>query len=330
MEEELVPRAGLRLERMAGGPIVGVPRLTALKNGLKLAGSVYHSWQVMGQFKPDLLLVTGGYMSVPVALAAKLRRVPAVAYVPDIEPGSALKFIGRFVDHVAATFPETAAYFPAGKVFATGYPVRAELERALQLTQAEALAQFDLQPGRPTLFVFGGSRGAWSINEALVNNLPTLLEQVQIIHVTGTLTWPKIQEQLEKIPAGLRSAYYRPYPYLHEEMGAGFRAADLVIARAGASMLGESPLFGVPCILVPYPHAWRYQKINADYLADRGAAVRLNDEELGTKLTPLIQQLINHPDQLATMRHKALALSTPQAAHKLAQTLLNLGRGEKQ
>ncbi|HMT19841.1 MAG TPA: glycosyltransferase, partial [Promineifilum sp.] len=128
---------------------------------------------------------------------------------------------------------------------------------ALLLSKAEALAQFDLLPGRPTLFVFGGSRGARNINRALMAALPELLQSAQIIHVSGELTWPEGETNAATLPNDLRR-FYRPYPYLHEEMGAAFRAADLALARAGASMLGESPAFGLPSILVPLTFAWRY------------------------------------------------------------------------
>ena len=112
--------------------------------------------------------------------------------------------------------------------------------------------------------------------------LPELLQTIQVIHISGTFTWPKVEANLANMPEELRP-YYRAYPYLHEEMGAGFRAADLVLARAGASMLGEAPTFGLPSIMVPLTFAWRYQKVNADYLSDHGAAIQLTDEQLPEK-----------------------------------------------
>jgi UDP-N-acetylglucosamine:LPS N-acetylglucosamine transferase len=100
-------------------------------------------------------------------------------------------------------------------------------------------------------------------------SLPQLLAHYQVIHISGTLTWSQVEANLETLSQAER-AYYRPYPYLHERMGAAFRAADLVVARAGASMLGEAPAFGLPSVLVPLTFAWRYQKVNADFLADQG------------------------------------------------------------
>lgn len=327
MEETIVPRAGLTLKLITGGAIVGVPFTTTLKNGLKLAWSVVLSGRIMKQFRPDVVFLTGGYMSVPVALAAWLRRIPSLVYLPDLEPGAAIKFIGRFVQTIAATFQESAQYFPAGKtVIETGYPVRAELRQAAALDKTEALRQFNLTPERKTLFVFGGSRGARSINEALMQHLPNYLETMQVIHISGTLTWSDVEAHAQQLPDHLK-AYYRPYPYLHEEMGAAFRAADLIVARAGASMLGEGPMFGTPAILVPYPHAWRYQKVNADHLAERGAAVRLDDEQLGTELWPAVSDLMQDDEKRNRMAQAAQALRSPNAAQQLAKQIMNMGRG---
>lgn len=324
MEEQLVPQNGLRLETIQGGPVVGLPWLTRMKNVAKLGWSLGPANRLMARFKPAVLLLTGGYVNVPVALVAWLRRVPAVIYLPDIEPGSAIRFLSRFAGRVACTAAESGQFFPAGKITVTGYPVRPELRQASQQSKAEALAQFQLQPGRATLFVFGGSRGARSINQALIAILPQLLSHFQVIHISGNLDWPEV----EKAAKQLNSPFYRPYPYLHEQMGAAFRAADLVLARAGASMLGEGPAFGLPAVLVPYPHAWRYQKVNADYLAGRGAAVRLEDSQLAQQLWPTLQQLLGNPTKLAEMSQQARQMDIPDAAGRLATVLTTLAKGE--
>lgn len=325
MEETLVPRTGIALKTISGGPIAGVSRLEQLKNLAKLGWAVLQSGREMRRFRPDVLMVTGGYMCVPVAFAANLLRIPTLVFVPDIEPGSALKTVIRWPNKVAATFGATTEYLPSGKPFVTtGYPVRQALRDWANKPKAEALAVFDLSADKKVLFVFGGSRGAWSINQALMDALPQLLTTMQVIHVSGTLTWDKVEAFAETLPAELRQNY-RPYPYLHEEMGAGFRAADLVMARGGASMLGECPLFGVPAVIVPYPHAWRYQKINADYLASRDAGVRLNDEDLSTKLETTVMQLMTHDETLQRMSDASVALQTDNAAAVLAQAVLDLG-----
>lgn len=325
MEETLVPRAGLNLVTIQGGPIVGVSLRTRLSNLFKLAGAVVPVWRSMSSFRPDVLLMTGGYVNVPVAPVAKLRGVPALIYLPDVEPGSAIRRISRFARLVACTADASRSYFPAGKTVVTGYPVRPELREAAKMPKMAALKHFDLPPERQTLFVFGGSRGARSINRALVSILPELLAMVQVIHISGALDWPEVEQAAQALPADLR-VHYRPYAYLHEKMGPAFRAADLVVARAGASMLGECPAFGLPAILVPYPHAWRYQKVNADYLAERGAAIRLDDERLTTDLLPTVQALFMDSSRLAELAVAAQALDIPDATGRLADTIIAIGQ----
>lgn len=325
-EETLVPRAGLRLETLPAGPIAGLPWRTRLKNAALLARSLVPANQLMASFRPDVVLLTGGYVNVPVALVARMRRVPVAIYLPDVEPGAAIRFLSRFAARIACTAEETSDFLPAQKLVPTGYPVRFEIRAATALTRSEALARFDLSADRPTVFVFGGSRGAQSINRALMAVLPALLRRAQVIHVSGTLTWPEV-EAFARGLSPVERASYRPYPYLHEEMGAAFRAADLVVARAGASMLGEGPAFGVPAVLVPYPYAWRYQKVNADYLAEKGAALRLDDGRLSDELLPTIETLLADEPRRKAMGVAAAKLDQPDAAGRIGDILLRLAEG---
>lgn len=325
MEETLVPRAGLRLQTIAAGPIVGVPLATRTRNAGRLFRGLGAASGHIGRFRPAVAFMTGGYVAAPVAVAARRHGVPIVVYLPDVEPGSAIRAVMPLARRVACTTDGSRAYVPAEKMVVTGYPVRPDIRAARELSREEALARFDLSPGRPTLFVFGGSRGAQAINRALMAVLPALLDDAQVIHVSGTLTWPEVEANAAGLPRSMRD-FYRPYPYLHEEMGPAFRAADLVVARAGASMLGECPAFGLPAVLVPLTFAWRYQKVNADYLTDRGAAVQLTDETLGEALLPTVRRLLFDDRALLTrMGEAAAALDRPDAAKNLARLILAQG-----
>jgi UDP-N-acetylglucosamine--N-acetylmuramyl-(pentapeptide) pyrophosphoryl-undecaprenol N-acetylglucosamine transferase len=233
--------------------------------------------------------------------------------------------LSRLADAVAATADASKKFFQDGKVVVTGYPVRESLRQALALDKAAALAEFDLQPGRRTVLVTGGSRGARSINRALMRILPQLLDSFQIIHLSGTLDWAEVEANARELAEDHR-AYYRPYPFLHERIGAAFRSADVVVARAGASMLGECPAFGLPAILVPYPYAWRYQKVNADYLAERGAAMTLVDERLTEELLPTLIDLLADDERLARMSAAARNLSVFDAEDRLAQAVRGLAQ----
>lgn len=325
MEETLVPHAGLNLETIRGGAIAGVSWAAKLKNGLRLVLSVPKAIRLARRFRPDVMFMTGGYMAAPVTLACRALGVPIVIYLPDVEPGASIRFSLRFAHKIGATTEGSARFVPAGKLVVTGYPVRPELRAATAVSREKALATFDLTPARQTVFVFGGSRGARAINRALMDILPQLLARYQVIHISGQATWPEVEANWHTL-TDEQKQWYRPHPYLHQEMGQAYRAADLVVARAGAGMLGETPAFGVPAILVPLAWAWRYQKVNADYLVERGTAVQLTDETLATDLLPTINRLLNDKAGLDRMRQAALALDKPDGAQNLARLILDVAR----
>jgi UDP-N-acetylglucosamine:LPS N-acetylglucosamine transferase len=320
METELVARVGLDMAEIPAGGIHGVAPLAAIRNGLKLASGV---WAALQLERPAAAFVTGGYVSVPVALACWLRRVPVLLYLPDIEPGRAVKFISWLATRIGVTVEASRRFLPARKVFCAGYPLRAELIEAAARPKQEALAHFQLDQPRKTLLVFGGSRGARSLNRAIGAILEPVLERWQLIHVSGTLDADEAAARRQALPPALQ-ARYRLYPYLHEDMGLAMRAADLAVSRAGASILGEFPLFGLPAVLVPYPFAWRYQRSNADYLVEGGAAVRMDDEKLEAELLPTLEQLLGDEVRLANLQSRLRAMAKTDAAAALARELLRL------
>ena len=130
----------------------------------------------------------------------------------------------------------------------------------------------------------------------MLANLPALLEEVEIIHISGQLDWDEVAEAHAQL-SDVQRVHYHTFPYLHEEMGAALAAADLVVSRAGASVLGEFPYFELPAVLVPYPYAWRYQKVNAQWLADRGAAIVVEDAALKETLVSTVCALIADSDR---------------------------------
>lgn len=323
LEADLVPRAGLPFKSIAGGGVHGVGWRMPL-NAMHLAWGTLEAVRLVRGFRPDVLLVTGGFITAAVAAAAWLSRVPILVYLPDIEPALAVRFISRLARRIAVTAEESRAFFAAlgqaHKVVVTGYPTRPELSAA---TRAQGAAHFGLAAGRPTLLVTGGSRGARSLNRAVFAALPGWLRDYQVIHLTGQLDWGEAERARAALPEALRP-HYHAHPYLHE-MGLALAAADLVVSRAGASALGEYPLFGLPAVLVPYPYAWRYQKVNAGVLVRRGAAVQLKDEELAARLDGEVRALLGDPARLAAMRQAARAAAAPRAAEHIGEELVRLG-----
>jgi len=248
------------------------------------------------------------------------RKTPTLLYVPDIEPGLALKFLSRFADRVAVTNSDSKRYFPRPqRLVVTGYPLRPDLTG---WSREKATRHLGLSPDLPVLLVTGGSKGARSINMAMLGILNELLEQTQVIHISGSADWQAVEKASSDLPAHLQSRYH-PMPYSHE-IGAAFAAADLALSRAGASTLGEYPYFGLPAVLVPYPHAWRYQKVNADYLAERNAAIILQDELLKERLLTVLKELLNNKAKLEAMRAAMRSLSRSNAADALASQLVEL------
>ncbi|MCY3582225.1 MAG: undecaprenyldiphospho-muramoylpentapeptide beta-N-acetylglucosaminyltransferase [Chloroflexi bacterium] len=325
MERELVAAAGLAFadyHEALAGPIHGVKPLRMASSLLKLAAGTVQSLGILRRIQPQVILLTGGWANFPVALAANLLRIPIVIYLPDIEPGLTIKVLQRFARKVALSAAPSLRFFPEGKAVITGYPLQAD---RLCADRAAALSYFELDPTRKTLLVFGGSRGARSINMALADSLERLLAAgLQIIHITGELDWARAQQQLGDLA---EHAQYRAYAYLHAEMGLAFAAADLAICRAGASTLAELPAFALPAILVPYPYAWRYQKVNADYLSQRGAALRLDDEDMPAELGDLVLALFADEARLEQLRESSRALANRDGARNLARLLLETGRG---
>ena len=319
MDADLVTTAGVPFEAIpaAGVHGVGLPALPG--NISQVLRGIVAARKVLRQFDPDVMLFTGGYVAVPMALAGL--RIPTMLYVPDIEPGLALNTLARVADRIAVTAEDSRAYFgESSKVIVTGYPIRPGLDA---WEKDEAYRTFGFSPDLPTLLVTGGSLGALSINEALVGVLPELLTEMQVIHLTGTFTWPQFENTPEQLAPEL-AARYRVYPYLHAEMGAAFTLADLVLSRAGASSLGELPHFGIPAILVPYPHAWRYQKVNAEYLARRGAALVVEDAELPQQITSLVRDLMRDTERREKMKSAMQSLDRPEAAKSIASVLHSL------
>jgi len=320
MEADLVSRQNIPYQSIPAAGVHGVG-LTALPGNLiKLARGLLQSKRILGRFKPDVLLFTGGYVAVPMAVAAT--KFNSLLYVPDIEPGLALKSLARFSDVIALTAQESKKYFnPKKRLEVTGYPVRTDLGR---WNRREALKTMECSADLPTLLIIGGSKGAHLINTAVLPQLPALLKRSQVIHLTGQADFAEAQKVKSLLSADM-AKHYHPHPYLHNEIGAAFACADLAVSRAGASTLGELPLFEVPAVLVPYPFAWRYQRINAEYLAAHGAAEIVENSNLEAKLVPVVDRLLSDKAALASMRESMKELSVPRAAARIADLLVELG-----
>jgi UDP-N-acetylglucosamine--N-acetylmuramyl-(pentapeptide) pyrophosphoryl-undecaprenol N-acetylglucosamine transferase len=321
MARDLVKRSDVQVDayhEVLAGPLHGIPRLQQFLSAIKIVIGVLQSIILVLRQRPGALLITGGWTGVPMTLACWLLRVPVVIYVPDIEPGLMLKVMGRyFARSIAATVQATEAFYPGKNVVETGYPLRDEI---VQADRDTAIRDLGLDPARKTLLVFGGSRGSRSINGAASRIAPELIAAgVQILHISGRLDWEGVQEAHAALGDDVK-AHYQVFDFL-PDIGKAFAASDLVISRAGAATLAEYPELALPAILVPYPYSWRYQKVNADWLVERGAAIRLDDDKLDDELLPLVRDLLGDSARLDTMRDAMAALKRSNGAANIARLL---------
>jgi UDP-N-acetylglucosamine--N-acetylmuramyl-(pentapeptide) pyrophosphoryl-undecaprenol N-acetylglucosamine transferase len=326
IEIDLLSDEEITLKTIPAAGVHGVGLRVLPRNLWQIIKGFFSARRIILKFQPNVMFFTGGYLAVPVALAGRLilkrnHRPKILLYVPDIEPGLALRTLARLSDQIALTVEDSMNYFEfQSKLQVTGYPVRPDLKVS---DRAYARRMFNLVQDLPTLLVFGGSKGARSINRAMIKSLPDLLVEMQVIHISGHLDWNEIEVAQENLPFDLKSRYH-PYPYLYQEMGAALSIADLVVSRSGASVLGEFPLFGLPAILVPYPYAWRYQEVNARYLERSGAAVVIQDSDLNRHLSTTIRELMDDQNRRKNMGQSMVALTRPKAAESIANLLHGL------
>jgi UDP-N-acetylglucosamine--N-acetylmuramyl-(pentapeptide) pyrophosphoryl-undecaprenol N-acetylglucosamine transferase len=309
LETSLVPRSGIRCYFFPMAPPSTVRGL------ILLAVGTVRSLLVMLRTRPRVAFATGGYVSVPVAIAARIMRIPLVLFLPDVVPGKAVAWLAPLARRIAASTSTAVPYLPSDKTVVTGYPVREWFREADRLSSR---ARFDLPEDAQVLFVFGGSLGARNINQAVAHHLPALLNSYFVLHVCGEKRLEEAERAADGVSPEMRRRY-RLYPYLHDgDMAAALAAADLALCRSGASVLGELPAAGVPAILVPLPETAVHQRENADYLASAGAAVIVADGDLVERLLDVLDLTIARPATLRAMAAACRALDRPDAAQQIA------------
>ncbi|MBO5651120.1 MAG: undecaprenyldiphospho-muramoylpentapeptide beta-N-acetylglucosaminyltransferase, partial [Selenomonas sp.] len=238
--------------------------------------------------------------------------------------------LAKFVTRIAAGTPEAAQHFPAGKVVCTGNPIR---KAVLTATREEGAKAFGFDPAKKTVLISGGSRGARSINNAMVDLLVEAAKQreVQYLHVTGKLDYEDIISRLKAKGVNLdETPNVKVEPYLYN-MPQAMAMADLVVYRAGATGLAELTARGIPAILIPYPYAAEnHQEHNARALEAAGAArVILNRELKSDNLQSTLQELLADEDKLTAMASASRALGKPQAAEDIADMVIDMIQGRK-
>jgi UDP-N-acetylglucosamine--N-acetylmuramyl-(pentapeptide) pyrophosphoryl-undecaprenol N-acetylglucosamine transferase len=327
VEARRVPGAGLPFHPVPAGKL---RRYWDWQNApdlcLRVPAGVAVSWLLLRRLRPRVLFGTGGFVSVPPALAAWVLGIPVVVHEQTAVPGLANRIVGRFARRVALTFPLPRPVFPAERVVVTGNPLRPDL---LGGSREEGRRLFGLDPGDPLVYVTGGSQGAHRINRAVGAALPSLLGICQVIHQsgdnpeTGDLGW--LDAEARRLPDGLRRRYALR-PYLGRELRHVYAAADLVVGRSGAGTVNECCHLGLPALYIPLPGGGGgEQSANAELVAAAGGARVLPQPALEPEgLVEAVRGLLADRPALATMGRNAGRLARPDAAERLARLILEV------
>lgn len=316
IESRVLPKEGYKLETLTVRGIKGRGLRGWLDAGWGVPASVFQSWRILRNFRPDCVIGLGGYASGPMVLAARLAGKPCAIMEQNLRPGFTNRLLGRLVHRVFTAYAESAAFFPGGRVVRTGNPVRWRT-----LPQVEKKNKF-------SLLVFGGSAGARRINHAVLEALKHLIDlkdEIAITHQTGSLDYQAIRSGYLSLPFEAEVT-----PFI-DAMDQAYARADLVICRSGATTVAELIAFGKAAILVPYPYAiYDHQRSNAEALQSRSAAEMILDQELtGTKLAERIRHYFSDRSSLERMGAAARAAGQGDAAGRIAEecyALINLGQ----
>jgi UDP-N-acetylglucosamine--N-acetylmuramyl-(pentapeptide) pyrophosphoryl-undecaprenol N-acetylglucosamine transferase len=287
----------------------------------RLAASVPQAWWLLGRLRPAALFTTGGYLALPLVLAARARGIPTLVWEGNVLPGRATRAIGRFATRVAVSFPPTLDAFP-GNSFVSGTPIRS----FEGIDRDAARHSLGLDPDDRLLLVFGGSQAVARMNAALAEALPRMLADWHVLHLAGDAGMADAGAARQSLPEALRPRYTAE-PFLTDRMADALIAADLVLGRAGSSTCAELAAAGAPSIMVPYPFAGAHQRYNAGYLAEEGAAVMVADEELTAERLLREATALLDDDRRAAMADAARRLGRPHAARALADELIAMAEG---
>jgi UDP-N-acetylglucosamine--N-acetylmuramyl-(pentapeptide) pyrophosphoryl-undecaprenol N-acetylglucosamine transferase len=299
LEKAIVPKAGFPLEFISVGGLKGKGPLDLVKNLFRLPLGFIQAWRLVGRHKPSVVLGVGGYSSGPVLLAAWLRRVPTIIHEANAFPGLTNRLVAKFVTAVAVAFAEAGPRMKRQDAIVTGNPIRAEFfeQRATS--------------NERRLLVFGGSQGSKILNDAVVQALPLLPPELEIVHQTG----PRMLEDVQRAYGDRPNA--RVVPYI-DPMVDELAAAGIVICRAGAMTLGELAAVGRAAVLIPFAAATNnHQELNARVMEKVGAAIVITENELTPERLAAAVAAVD-PRKMGAA---AKALAVPEATKKIVDTL---------
>jgi UDP-N-acetylglucosamine--N-acetylmuramyl-(pentapeptide) pyrophosphoryl-undecaprenol N-acetylglucosamine transferase len=325
VEARAVPDAGWPFTTVTAARMPGQPGPRAIRSVAVMGAGVAHALWLVGRWRPDVVVATGGYVCVPVGLAAALLGKPLILQEQNAVPGQATRLLARWTRCISVPNAEAAARLPGRRTEVTGVPAR---RRALEGDRQRGQARWGLDPDRLTLLVIGGSQGALNLNRGVCRMADLLMyeRRLQILHHTGAEHLPWVRQAIgHREHVGPPAIRQIAVPFL-DPIGDAYACADLVVCRAGASTLAEVTAWGLPAVLVPYPHAADdHQEENAVILERAGAAARVADGALdGTALVDIVRTLIEDPARRETMGQASKSLGRPDAADAVAELVLSV------
>ena len=324
-----IPFVGVQSGKLRRAATVrGLLTLKNLTDALRVPIGIGQAIGEVRRFRPDVVLATGGYVSVPTVIAAGLLGRPVLIHEQTVQIGLANKIAARFASRIALTFEGAASELPPSlrrKTFVTGNPVRLAIFGGERVRAVERFGFDPAEDSLPTVYVTGGALGARSINQAVESALPEILELCRVVHQCGR----QDGEHFEAVKNGLPKPLQRRYsavPFVGAEIADIFALCDLIVGRSGAGTVTEAAAVGKPALFIPLvPTGGDEQTRNAQRSADAGAARVLPSRDLsGPRLLSEIGALLSDPARLTLMGQAALTLATPNAAFDLADALLAL------
>ena len=314
LEAQLVPASGLPLRRLALRSLRTVDlSVHAVLDPARLALSVPQAIALLARARPDGIFTTGGYVAIPIMIAASTLRIPVVLWEGNVIPGRSVRAVARLARLLAVSFAPTCRSL-GGSCYLTGTPIRDVRE----IDRVAARERLDVPPDGRLLLIFGGSQAVRRFNAAVAGALPRLVERTNVLHVTGDSGYSAALADRERLPAPLRERY-RPYPFLRDEMLSALAAADLVVGRAGSSTLAEVTALGLPMVVVPYPHAAGHQRANARALVEAGGARLIEDDAFDADALLDAARILEDPRVHVRMSAASRALGRPGAAAAVAE-----------
>ncbi|PIS14983.1 undecaprenyldiphospho-muramoylpentapeptide beta-N-acetylglucosaminyltransferase [Candidatus Shapirobacteria bacterium CG09_land_8_20_14_0_10_38_17] len=318
-ESQVLPQVGIKFIPIPAGRLQRKFTRWTIPSLIRIPLGVIHSFWHLLKIRPDLVCSFGGYVSVPIVFAAWLLGIPSLTHEQTVVVGLANKINALFANKVAISFSDSAQFFPKKKVILTGNPLRQEIFKI-------GKPLFSLPKNRKTIYITGGSQGASVINQAVLEALPELIKNYNIIHQCGNKEFPKIARKRKSLPVKWQQYYFLTGYVDPKDIGWVFKNAHLVISRGGANTILELAALGKPAIIIPIPWATHNEQMkNAKFLSDKGLAEILGQSKLnGQTLTQKIQKMNAHLNNYQKAGEKIKKEINRQSSQSLVNALYDL------